>query len=141
MLSSPGCWAVFGEVLAREFGSAAHASNHRLTVDAYAVQHPGEPEGATIRSVAFHLISLCCVLERGLAPGEATRLLMSLADHDPSFEWLAPPAHRGDVTVVAVRDTRTAGEHLEAVERWARSAWEAWEEHHERVRAWLDRER
>ena len=43
MLSSPGCWAVFGEVLAREYSNALYMKNHRLTVDAYAVQHPGKP--------------------------------------------------------------------------------------------------
>ncbi len=43
MLSSPGCWAIYGEVLAREYERPAYMADHRLTVDAYAVQHPGEP--------------------------------------------------------------------------------------------------
>ncbi|MCP5049599.1 MAG: hypothetical protein GY940_20685 [bacterium] len=36
MDSSPGCWKIFGEVLAREYSNAAYARYHRLTVDAYA---------------------------------------------------------------------------------------------------------
>src|SRR5678816_4348633 len=39
MDSSPGCWHVYGEVLAREYGDQAFRVAHRLTVDSYAVQH------------------------------------------------------------------------------------------------------
>lgn len=35
--SSPGCWAAYGEVLAREYSDPAYFQVHRLTVDAYAV--------------------------------------------------------------------------------------------------------
>src|ERR1700688_1721358 len=41
VLSSPGCWAAYGEVLAREYRDYRLARLHRLTVDTYAVQHPG----------------------------------------------------------------------------------------------------
>lgn len=64
MLCSPGWWAVFGEVLAREYEDPACMANHRLTVDAYAVQHPGEPTPAAARSVLLHLVSLCAIRER-----------------------------------------------------------------------------
>lgn len=56
MLSLPGCWAVYGEVLAREYERPSYMVNHRLTVDAYAVQHPGEPTRAATRSVWLHLV-------------------------------------------------------------------------------------
>ncbi len=38
--ASPGCWAVYGEVLAKEYSDAAYYRVHRLTVDAYSAQHP-----------------------------------------------------------------------------------------------------
>jgi hypothetical protein len=41
MESSPGCWASYGEVLVREYTEPSYFGVHRLTVDAYAVQHPG----------------------------------------------------------------------------------------------------
>jgi len=41
MLSSPGCWAAYGELLAREYSDSAYRRLHRLSVDAYALQHPG----------------------------------------------------------------------------------------------------
>lgn len=63
--ASPGCWAVFGEVLAREYSDRRYWPVYQLTVDAYAVQHPGEPSRQTIQSAAIHLISLYSVLEAG----------------------------------------------------------------------------
>lgn len=134
MLSSPGCWKVFGEVLAREYQDAAYTANHRLTVDAYAVQHPGDPTPAAIRSVTLHLASLCAVLEHGVSPARATRLLQTMADVRLEADWLEPPRDLGAITVADVHATDDAEEHLAAVERWARSAWEAWAPHHYLVR-------
>ena len=34
MLSSPGCWALYGELLAREYGDVRYMAAHRLTIDA-----------------------------------------------------------------------------------------------------------
>ena len=41
--ASPSCWALFGQVIAREYGAPAYMKAHQTTVDAYAVQHPGRP--------------------------------------------------------------------------------------------------
>lgn len=138
MLSSPGCWAVYGEVLAREYGNPTYMANHRLTVDAYAVQHPGEPVPAAKRSVLFHLISLCAVFERGIGQAGATRLLQRLGADKFEPERLEPPENLGEVTVVDVHETADRDAHLAAVERWARSAWEAWSPHHLYVRRRFD---
>ena len=80
MESSPGCWAAFGEVLALEYSEASYARAHRLSVDAYAVQHPGRPSPQSVQSVALHLISLCLILEQGLDFGEATDAIRAAAD-------------------------------------------------------------
>jgi hypothetical protein len=56
--SSPGCWRLYGEVLAREYSDLAFWAAHRLTVDSYAVQHPGRSSPQTIQSVCVHLLSL-----------------------------------------------------------------------------------
>lgn len=42
--ASPGCWACYGQVLTKEYSDYRFAPVHRLTVDTYAVQHPGKPE-------------------------------------------------------------------------------------------------
>jgi len=97
MESSPGCWAVYGEVLAREYGDISYASLHRLTVDAYSVQHPGQPSPQSTQSVALHLMSLCLVLERGVEPARATAFLQAAAEPKGQFVWPGAPEARPDL--------------------------------------------
>ena len=111
MESSPGCWAVFGEVVAREYSDVSYSALHRLTVDTYAVQHPGRPSAQSIQSVALHLMSLCLVLERGVEPARATVFLQAAAEPKGRFDWLAPPASRGAVTVKDIHVAANASEH------------------------------
>jgi len=66
--ASAACWALYGQVLAIEAGTYRQPAWHRLTVDAYAVQHPGIPERRSIQSVCVHLISLCLMLEHDISP-------------------------------------------------------------------------
>jgi hypothetical protein len=138
MDSSPGCWAAFGTVLEREYTNFDYMRLHGLTVDAYAVQHPGKPSPQCIGSVAIHLASLCQIFERGTTMTESTRFMQRLARHKASFTWLDPPENLGPVTVVNLVVATNAEDHLKFVQEWARSAWAAWEEHHDQVRAWVD---
>ena len=71
MKSSPGCWSAYGQILAREYSNALYFEVHRLTVDAYAVQHPGSTDRQSIQSVGLHLIRLCLFLEHGLTAENA----------------------------------------------------------------------
>ncbi|MEM1263070.1 MAG: DUF5946 family protein [Pseudomonadota bacterium] len=140
MESTPSCWAAFGEVLTREYSDATYMSVHRLTVDAYAVQHPGKPSPQSIQSVAVHLISLHSVLEQGLSTNAAMSLMQRCADA-MSFTWLEPPASFGGLTVVDVLKADTATEHHAAVKRWAESTWQAWSPHHEQIALWAKQAR
>ena len=135
--ASPACWAVYGEVLAREYGDPAYFRIHQLTVDAYAVQHPGAPERRTIQSVALHLITLCLVVERDADPTAGPNLHRRLAGR-AAFHWLDPPEPRGRLTVADVRRADSAAEHASVVEAWARDVWAAWEPHHGTVRGWIE---
>lgn len=140
MTSSPGCWAAYGGVLAREYGDQRYWPVHRLTVDAYAVQHPGQPSPQTVQSVAVHLIGLCLVFERRF-PLTAPAVVASLkrvAD-TRTYPWLEPPSSLGELTVADVVTARSPEEHDERVRAWAESAWRAWADHHPRVRSWADR--
>lgn len=136
--SAPGCWLLYSEVLAREYGDLRYTSAHQLTVDAYAVQHPGVPERRTARSVAIHLVGLCLSLERQRGPIELPRLRQRLAPAKRVFPWLPPPDSLGDVTVVDVHVAETPEAHRATVDRWARSVWDAWSPHHAQVRAWAE---
>ncbi|HAJ75028.1 MAG TPA: hypothetical protein DCM64_01090 [Gammaproteobacteria bacterium] len=135
--SSPGCWAAFGEVLAREYSDYRYARNHQMTVDAYALQHPGKPSSQTIQSAAVHLASLCKIIENDYSNNDATEFLQKFASHKAQFFWLEPPSKPGEITVVEVLAGTDAKSHLAMVKRWALSTWEAWQQHHDQVKAWL----
>jgi hypothetical protein len=134
--ASAGCWAVFGEVLAREYSDSRFFGIHRLTVDTYAVQHPGVPSRQSIQSVAVHLISLYLTLERGFRPEAATAAMRSALRHKEEFVWLTPPSTLGRLTILDVRAARDVAEHITLVRHWAESTWEAWAPHHGLVRSW-----
>ncbi len=134
--SAPGCWAIYGEVLAREYSDYRYARLHQLTVDTYAVQHPGKPSPQSIQSVAVHLMSLYLVFEEGRASWETAQVMQRAASQKGRFKWLDPPASRGKLTVLDVHRAETPDEHAQRVEEWARDVWHSWSAHHQTVRAW-----
>ncbi len=137
MSSSPGCWSVYGEVLAREYSDPTYFEIHRLTVDAYAVQHPGSKDRQSIQSVALHLIRICMFLEYGLTAENANDAMLAAGKNKRSFVFLEPPQNLGSITAADVYRAKSVSEHKAIVKEWARTAWEAWSTHHDTIRAWL----
>lgn len=130
-----GCWEVYEQVLAKEFGDFNYPQpTHRLTVDTYAVQHPGEPGRQAIQSVNVHLVSLHLILERGLDGPAATRIMQAVIKTADCFIWLVPPEPNGSITVVDVVRAHGLEEHVALVERWATDVWAAWRQHHAEIR-------
>ena len=134
--ASPGCWAICGEILAREYGEFHYPEVHRLTVDAYAAQHPGVPSRRSIQSVAVHLMGLYFALEVGSITPITTAAIGRLAKLPGAFTWLEPPAYLGDITVLDVVQARDLKEHERLVNLWARAVWQAWAVHHPTIRRW-----
>jgi hypothetical protein len=133
--ASPGCWAIYGEILAKEYGEYRYPQpTHRLTVDAYAVQHPGNPERRSIQSVNGHLVGLYLVLERSMNAPDATGALGTILVHAGKFTWLEPPVPNGRLTVLDVVGANALEEHARRVELWARDVWSVWAPHHAAVR-------
>lgn len=136
--ASPGCWAEYGRLLEREYGDyARYAPIHRLTVDAYAAQHPGDlavPQA--VQSVAVHLIRLCLQLELGLPHERANDAMIRISSRTREFAHLEPPSNPGWLTVLDVIGAIEPEDHTRRVRRWAASVWEAWRDHHETVRQW-----
>ena len=123
--TSPECWSLFTEVIGREFGnSVLFGAVHRLTVDAYAVQHAGgeHPD----KSVDIHLIGLYLALECAVPLARIAPLFQRLANRINYWPHLPPPRFRGRMTIRDVADTQSVNEHIEAVNAWARSVWSAW---------------
>lgn len=138
MESTPGCWAAYGRVLAAEYQGRAHIDVHRLTVDAYAVQHPGRPSRQAIQSVGVHLVRLCLFHERGLTAESANAAMLAAARHKADYHWLEPPASLGALTVADVERQDDVASHARAVRDWAAQMWAVWSPHHATVRGWAD---
>jgi len=139
MVASPGCWAAFGEVLEREYGDPKLQEVHRLSVDAYAAQHPGTRSRQSIHSVGLHLVRLYLQLEGGLSTQKANDAMLVLGRHKQGLCWLEPPASLGEVTVADVVHCRGLEEHRTAVRAWARSVLAAWSAHRPTVERWAEK--
>ncbi len=137
--SSPSCWAVYGEVLAREYSDFELMGVHKLTVDAYAVQHPGRPSPQTIQSAGVHLIRLYLIFERGFPPERTDAVMRAAARHKSTFHWLEPPAGLGPLTAADVARAGSTQRHRDLVRQWAEQMWAVWAAHHETVRHWAER--
>ena len=137
MDSIPGCWAAFGEVLAREYNDASYFTVHRLTVDSYAVQHPGKSTfRQCIHSVGVHLVRLCLFLEHGLTAENANSAMQEAAKNKHNYVWLQPPDSLGHITVADIAKESTTKGHQAMVRQWAQCVWDAWSPHHSIVRTW-----
>ena len=134
--AAPGCWAVYGEFLAEQYGPDGDPGTLRLGVDAYAAQHPGTPSPQATRSVTFHLTRLCLVLEHGLEAALLPPRIGAVLDQNAPLPWLAPPTEPGSVTVHDISQAGTQADRADAIARWAASVWQAWSPHHTTVRRW-----
>ena len=135
MTSSPACWAAFGAVLARGYQDPALMPVHRLSVDAWAVQHPGDGSRRAIQSVGVHLARLMVQIEDGLRGEAANDAMLGFAARKAELPVLNPPA-AFSVTVAEVVDATTPDAHRDAVLRWARATWDDWHGQHDVIRAW-----
>jgi len=112
-----------------------------LTVDTYAVQHPGSTDRQSIQSVGVHLIRLCLFLEHGLTAENANDAILEAGKNKHSFVYLEPPQNFGLITAADIYKAKSAKEHKAIVKEWAQAAWEAWSIHHEIIREWLPNKR
>jgi hypothetical protein len=115
------------------FDDSELASDWRLVVDCYSVQHDRYIMSG--RSLAAHLTGVCIAVEHG---GDAAlqRAVQRWLSRTREIPKPAVPAVRGEVTiddVIAVAPE----ERREVVRRWAASAWDAWADHHELARSWI----
>jgi len=134
MLSSPGCWKLYSEMLALEYAARPYdATVNRITVDTYAVSHPGRNERRAVQSVNGHLISLYYILEKGVSGEQATKILTrTLAS--PSlihqFTWLDPPTLTNTLHITEVSHAPTLEAHKALVRAWGKSVRHAWRAKH-----------
>lgn len=136
MTSTAACYELFNKVLAFEYSDPELLSTHRLTVDTYAVQHPGsEATRQQIQSVGLHLARLGRQLASPMPPSETNDVMLGLGPHKHTLVHLNPPASF-TMTVGEVAKVAGTSEHSAQVRKWAMATWENWSEHHEYIQGW-----
>lgn len=143
--ASPACWGVFSALVnGGEPPLAPHPLNS-LLLDAYMVQHPGQPSDQAVQSVAVHLLALFGVLERSVAPEQVLWIRQRAVRGDAQqrhvrFTWLTPPDFTGsptisDIAAGATPETRTSnGVH------YTKTIWGLWTSAHgATIAEWYDR--
>jgi hypothetical protein len=136
--ASPGCWALYGELLSAESLVRELAPMQRLTINTYAVQHPGVPGPQTKQSLWVHLVGLCLVLERAQPAGRTTVLMARLVGTRRAWPWLEPPIPPYPRTILDVRKAHGIDAYDQAVAEWSVSTWMAWLAHQDAIRAVVD---
>ena len=135
MQSSPGCWRVFGELVAADYSAAERMSLHQVVVDAYAAQHPGEGDRRQVQSVGLHLMTLCLFLEHDVDPALGPELHRRVIA-GPAFHRLSRNGP-GELTVAHVPAEGAIADVRRAAYEWARAVWTSYEPAHETVSEWL----
>ena len=132
------CRRLFDDVLAREFGDYRYAREHRLMVDAYALQHPDEYMHSA-KSYAAHLTGAYVAIEYEAA-AETNRAIQkwlngSKALHRPDQP---EPGQRGELTILHLHMATDPDDHVRRVREWARSVWSAWRTYRPVAKQWTD---
>ena len=129
------CKQMFDEILAKEFSDYRYSRVHRLTVDAYSLQHP-DKYMKSAKSFAAHLTGMCVAMEFEGNP-DLLRALQQWLSGTIDLPRPEPPDFRGTLTVSHILGTEDAGGHHGRVQAWARDVWAAWQEHHDIARRWV----
>lgn len=125
--ANAGCWKLYGQILEKEYSDPSYMKIHRLTVDAYAAQHPGKNEARAAQSVNIHLMGLYLIFEKQTSFEFVRSALSKIVEKkNHKFEWLPPPQFLGALTILDVLDAKNHIEHSQKVTQWAQSVWKAW---------------
>jgi hypothetical protein len=138
MTSSPGCWALHGDLVAAGISLGAGGDASQLRTDAYAAQHATNPDPRNRQSVAVHIMSLCATFELGLEPGRTTQLIGAWTHRAGGYPDLISTQRHGSLTVVDAVEAAEALGYEEAMRRWARSVWDGWGPEHAAIRKLLE---
>ena len=141
MDSSAACFAAFNALLVAEYSSPALMGIHRLTVDTWAVQHPGnhraiEEDRRAIQSVGLHLARLMLQLERPRPPTETNAVMLDFSRYKSTLKLLTPPAVF-TTTVAEIAPFAVSPMHIEKVRGWAKATWNDWYADHAYIRQWI----
>jgi hypothetical protein len=127
------CEKRFQDLGVERFDDSELATDWRLIVDCYALQHDAYIRSG--RSLAAHLTGACIALEHA-GDDSLLRAVQQWLSRTRELPKPPVPAFRGDVTIGDVIAAPPEDRHV-AVARWAASVWDAWREHHALARDWI----
>jgi hypothetical protein len=132
-----GCQALFDQFRLRESAELARGyGSTRLTIDIYSVQHP-DRYCVSAKSLAAHLTGLCWAVERGGSEA-GLRALQRWLNGSVPLNKPDVPKGRGKLTVADIAGAAETTAYEAALDRWARSTWEAYSPLHAVARRWID---
>ncbi len=131
-----GCQAMFDELTAQAYADFAYASVRDLAFDTYCMQHL-DAYCRSAKSYAAHLTRLCCGLEYGGDP-RIYEALQHWLNGAAKVEKPQVLSQLGSMTVMDVRHTRNAEEHIRLVHAWAANVWEAYRSQHDLACNWIN---
>jgi len=132
-----GCLSLFVNLGLREFTNADYFKMHRLSVDAYCLQHP-EQYMVSSKSAAAHLAAMCWTMEIEKSLHMPAQLKLWVDGPRRYVRILPPPlCNLGDLTIIDVFGTKNPEEYETKVWQWAKSAWDAWSDHWDQARVWV----
>lgn len=133
MLSSPKCWSLYEELLAREYQNPKYMSIHTLTVDAYALQHPGENNQQANSSVYVHLLSAYAYFVKKKTIKELVIVKKRATTLSKNLPRLFPVPESYSLRLDTVLKATTAKEREEFVIAWTNSVFLSWKQHHKAI--------
>ena len=134
--SKEECHDLFQKTIEKEFANVLYGKNHRLNVDAYALQHPDQYMKSS-KSYAAHLTGACVFFEYDNDRDLLRTLQQWLSgnkqlDKPPLLDFF------GDLRITHVIQAETPPDHARLVTEWAASAWEAYAPQHKVARQWVE---
>ena len=132
------CRADYQALLKRERADLRYMRAHALSVDAYAVQHPGEQSDASASRVGMHLVSLYAQLMLDASHRDLKQIRRQAAE-TIEFRWLPPPGMPAQFGVQYALKADSPEMHGARVHAWALSVWRAWYPHSDQIMSWTRR--
>ena len=140
MLSSPGCYEMFTEVLEKEYSDFRYSKAHHYTVDAYATQHPGNlTNPKAVNSIGIHLMSLYFLFEKSMNLNSAAELKMAFAQFNKTHKIIQPlqkPEKFDGLTIFDIWNNENPEHHFKLSEIWAKNSWDTWEKERVTIEKW-----
>jgi len=129
--ATPSCWAMFTEILARDYSQYQHLPEHRLVVDAYMVQHPNFATAAGRRSVVIHLTGIYAAVVCHMPFVRIGHMLGEIFPNKEDAPVLAQPLSNGQFNVGDIYVAAGLKDHSKLAWEWGISIWQAWRIHEE----------